>query len=1107
MDNSSFVHLHLHSTRSWLDGFGTSANYIKRAAELGFKSIALTDHGNVDGAIEWQQECKKANILPVVGCELYVVSDMNKKDKGEKRSHLTVLVENINGWRTLCKWLTKASLEGFYHRPRCDYEQILNSNLDGLIFLTGCAASVINASDRFVRDLDEKANKDSVFIEVMPHNIKSQKQLHAKIKKDYSEWPLVATNDNHYILEEDWEAQEVLLAIQSNAKWNDPNRWRFGFKGLHLRTADEMLQAFEKQGDFTKREVYKAIERTVQIAERCSNFEIKKQNISLPNLPYKISEQSEFQELKSRCLIGLREFGLDRKTEYKERLETELALIGKKDFSRYFLIVQDFVLYCKSKGWGVGPGRGSVAGALIAHLLHITEGLDPIKYDLPFSRFLSEDRNDLPDIDLDIEKRYRQQAVDALFEIYGKNNVAYISTEMQMKSKAVIRDIGRVFDLPNDEVSDMANSIWDNPDHEGSAIEYAVERNSEAKQFAEKHPKQIKLALKLEGQFRNAGRHAAGVIISGEDLTQGTRCVLVKRGDYQVVNWNMKNCEHQGLMKLDVLGLATISVLEECRTLIKQSNSSFEIETIPEEDPEAFEFIDSGKTAGLFQVSARPLTELCTQMGISCFEHLNAALALIRPGPSESGMTEEYVERKKGKHWDKDHPIYEDITKDTYGQLVYQEQVMKVISRMAGMSESDADSIRRVIGKKRDPKEFEPYKKQFVDGCAKQKTFSPKEAGEFWDGLLHWARYGFGRGHSTAYALIAYRTAYLKAHYPVEFFCATLSYGEYDEKKKDVQKHKQHIIDEAKEIGLSIMPPKIGISDALRWTIKDNCLYTPFAEIKSFGESNALKCVENKIVAKPKNKGFFNINPVAKKKTKIEETLEKIDAYDPESIPSNLSEYLPFECGRGSNKLIQKQDRILKAEKIKYRSERISKCKRCSLAEEAQEPILTSIGKYNIFVIGEAPGRREDIGVQMRDGSIKRMGFIGPAGDLLWSTLAKYNINRSDVYVSNACRCYPSKTKTPKEDHIQACLPWLMDELKKTKCKLVLACGNICLKAFTGKDGGITTLAGQRQWIKSLEAYVVWSLHPSAVLRNPRNRELFEKGIEEFSKAFKEATK
>ena len=935
MKNNEFAHLHLHTEFSALDGFGSAGAYAKEASRLGFEYLAITDHGNVDGTIDFQKQCIKNNIKPIIGCELYVVPDMRRKEKGDKRGHLTVLIEDMDGWRTLCKWLSTANDTGFYHRPRCDFGQILISDLKGLVFLTGCAGSVITlpGGEEFIRYLYKKSD-GNVYAEIMPHEICNEKKLYDLLAEEFDYLLPIATNDCHYVLEEDWEAQEVLLAIQTNSTWKDPKRWTFGIKGLHLRSADEMLIAFNKQGHWERKVIHEAMENAAILAQRCSNFRIEKQEISLPELPYEVNTIDgqpikEFTLLEDLCYAGMTKFGLDGIPEYENRLNEELDLIFDKKFERYFLLVLDFIQHCRKQGWGIGPGRGSVGGSLLAHLIGITEGVDPIKYNLRFGRFLSANRVDWPDIDIDVEKRYRQQAVDYLYETYGAERTCGISTDMRLKGKAIIRDLGRVFELPSSDVSSMAFSIWDGREVDGSTIKAALESSQDAQAFQDKYPHIIKLALKIEGQLRGFGRHAAGVVISGDDLTNGSRCVLARRsGDNIAANWNMENSEYCGLMKLDVLGLATISVLKEAEGLINQRECTdfyyhpesncyfhsdkfpgdtceeidFKLELIPEEDPASFKLISKGKTAGLFQVSAKPLTELCIKMGVESFTHLRDALALVRPGPFESGMTAQYIARKHGEKYQSIHSIHDKITKTTYGVLLFQEQIMQVISMMASMTESDADHVRKIIAKKRDPAELEKYKNEFIQGCLTQKTFNEKQALQFWDDLSGWAKYGFGAAHATAYALITYRTAYLKAHYPTEFFCAVLTYGEYNEKSKDINKRKQYIINEAIEYGLSIMPPKINLSNAIKWVAKDKVLYAPFVELNGIGESGAENCVNNKTCLAPKQKGFFNLDPRVKKKTKIDEILEFIKASDPEAIPDNLKNYLPFTCFKQEQK-------------------------------------------------------------------------------------------------------------------------------------------------------------------------------------------------------------
>jgi len=1138
MKNNEFAHLHGHNEYSYLDGYGSAEAYAKRCKELGFEYLALTNHGNVDGLIKFQKACDKEGIKPILGCELYIVPDMSVKKKGSKNAHLTILVENQKGWVTLCKLLTIANLEGFYSRPRVDFKTILEHDLSGLYFLTACCGSFLNLKGgiKFLSDLRKEVGDEKIWFEIMPHEIPAQHKYHEFIKDNFNldEINLIATNDYHYILEHQWETQEVLLAINSNATWNSPKRWKFEFKGLHLRTADEMMIALKAQGDFSRKEILKAMKNTLVVAEKCSNFRIPKQDICLPNVP-NIEEEKVDDVLYNSCLDAIDiKFGIPldnpdaeipkksqiKYNKYQDRFDEEFELISKKNFSKYFLIVKDFIDYCKKDEIGVGPGRGSVGGSLTAYLLGITK-TDPIEYDLLFSRFLSENRIDWPDIDIDVEKRFRQEAIKYIYATYGENNVCSISTLMKMKAKAATRDVGRVFEIPGYDVNSLANAIWENKEIDGSAVKYAVENTSEGRDFADKYPKELAFIIELENQARGSGRHAAGIVISGKDLTTGEQCVLVNRNGFVVANWDMSDCEYCGLMKLDVLGLATISVINEAVRLINTkpgasdfvvhetdiSDHGFSIDEIPLDDQKAFDLMSEGKTAGIFQLSGKPLTRLCKDMGIDSLDDIVAANALVRPGPMQSGMTDIYIKRKHGEGVEKTHRIYDKITQNTYGILVYQEQVMQVISRMAGMSESDADKIRKVIAKKSNKEDFEKYKKEFILGCREQKTFTDKQAVEFWAELQEWARYGFGKAHSTAYSIIAYQTGYLKTNYPAEFFAATLTYGEYNEKSRDENKHKQYVIDEAIEYGFTIMPPKTKFSDPTNWVAIDDILYAPFVELKGIGESNAVKC--NEVKAKPKMTGFFNVDPSPKKKTKIDQIMEAIHGEEDEYIPDReiLDEYLSFKIKNPRKKYVS-EDVVVQKNK-RFREEvKISTCVKCGLREEANSPILSSIGKYNAYIIGEAPGLDEDEGVKLRNGDVIHTAFIGKAGQELWNSLKVHKIERSDLFVSTVCRCYPSKTGTPKPKHTGQCLPYLINELRMNQCRLILALGNTCLSAFTGRSGGITNLSGTMEWVQKLNAYVVWGINPSAVLKNRKTNEPhFKKAIKKFAETFNKTKK
>jgi len=889
----NFCHLHLHTEISLLDGYGSVNKYIAKAKELGQNYNGCTDHGSIDNLLQWQIECDKQGVNPVLGAELYIVPDKNIKAPGEKRGHITIWVKNQSGWKTLCSLLTIANIQGFYYKPRIDYNTLLAHDLSGLIIATACAGSFLLLPDS-KNLLIQLQKKTQVYFEIMPHDIPAQKKIHNKIKElsiKFSDIQFVATNDCHYINEEEWEAQEVLLAIQSRSKWDDPKRWSFGFKGLHLRTADEMIKAFKKQGDFTEDIYIQAMKNSVKIARQCMGFRIPKQEISLP-LPPRFEGQNEIKLLEDICSQGYKDiFGIDNwSQEYIKRYDKEINLLKKKGFIRYFLIVYDLIEWAKQNNIFVGPGRGSVSGSVIAYLMGITQ-VCPVKFQLSFSRFINDARHELPDIDIDFEKRFRGKVVKYLGDTYGKNYTCGISTVGKMQSKAAIRDVSRVFDIPLQEVGVFAKSIYPSK-NDDSDVQYSINNTREGKYFNKKYPNVMKLILKLEGQAKFAGAHAAAVVISSEDLTDTDKCVLIKRKDKIVCNWSMADSEYVGLMKLDILGLSTLSVLAESQRLI--NDDSFDFNKIPLGNKKTFKLINDGHTSGLFQISGKVCSDLCVHMKVHSFEDIVAAISLARPGPMDSGATEEFVKRKHGAKWEELHPIYEEITKDTYGICIFQEQVMKVISKIAGLSESIADKIRKVIGKKRDVKEFLPFKKMFMEGCKKMGTFSHKESENFWIELGKHANYSFNRSHAVAYALIGYWTAHLKSNYPEAFYAASLTHNEWNEASYDPNKKKNTLLNEIRKAGYEVIPPKRKYSDTINWVFHNKNLYVPFLELNGIGESGANKCLKS--VKKTKTQGFFGNDFSSSKinKTKLDFLLEEMEV-DNNEIPSRriLKKYLP----------------------------------------------------------------------------------------------------------------------------------------------------------------------------------------------------------------------
>ena len=1092
MNNNKFCHLHVHNEHSYLDGMGTSKQYVKKAKELGFTHLALTNHGNIDGLIQFQKTCDEAGVKPIMGCEVYIVPKIMEKNKGEQRGHITLLIKNEKGWKSLCSMLTKANLEGFYYKPRIDFDMLLSSELSGLVILTGCSKSFVynELGEAFLWNLIEITK--NVYVEIMPHilngdtikghNISCSSKHHNKRLLEFSMkygLKLCATNDVHYVNKDDCETQEVLLAIQTKAKWDDKKRWRFSEKGLYLRTANEMLNAFHKQADFDRDTIWKAMRNTMKIAEMCESFRIPKHKISLPKVKrleiHKDISDDYYLRQQSIDLLTILLAGLPKKKSkiYVKRLQYELKVISKKKFARYFLIVQNLMNWCKKKNILVGPGRGSVGGSLVAYLLKITT-IDPIKYNLLFSRFINKNRIDFPDIDMDFEDSKRRLIKEYLEKEYGKDNVVGVSTFLTMKGKAVIRDVARVFNVSLSDVGQFTKSFKIDDESESSLKDGLFE--FEGKQFQKKYPDVVKHALKLEGQIRGVGSHAAAIVVSPISLIdsdRGNLCIRGSENKSTAINWEMNDIDYIGLMKLDILGLNTLSILNETKLLIERRYKNIlplSFNKLSPTDKEVFRELSEGKTVGIFQFSTPLLTEMSKKMKISNFNDMVAILALVRPGPLESGMADDYLKRKLSGEWEKKNPIYEKITKDTYGVVIYQEQVMQVINKVAGLSYSTADEIRKVIGKKRHSSEFEPYRKQFIKGCLKQKTFSKQEAKWFWEMILKCARYLFNKSHAVEYAMLAYWTAWAKIHYPYEFISACLSYG--GEKKKS------EYVKEAQRLGLIIKLPKVGLSDATKWRIKDNFIYIPFIEIKGIGEKAAIECCKGK-----EKVGFFTLQP--QMKGKIGRILNEIGAYDADSNPKDVGKYFSFgiDCGIS-----------VKKQGFQGYENKLQDCKKCELRKECKKPVMPSIGKYNIVILGEAPGQTEDL---------KGMPFIGRAGELLFNELKKHELQRYLFHCTNTVKCYPSETKTPQKEHVSMCLRWLRSELEQLQCSLILSLGATSLYALTGKEGGIMSLNGKMEYNDKLKCNIFYCLHPAAVLRDPNKQEMFSSAIKSFAKIVK----
>lgn len=882
-----FCHLHVHNEFSLLDGVGTSKQYSQIAKELGQTHLALTNHGNVDGCIIHQKECRKNGIIPIHGCELYVVKDLAKKEKGEQRFHMTVLVENQTGWQNLLKILTIANIEGFYARPRVDFSSLIE-NIEGLIVLSGCCASYLNMRPEgfnFLEDIVSILGNERVWLEIMPHKLKEQTTLNIKSARLAQKYNigLVATNDCHYPNNRSSYYQEILLAIQSNKKLTDKDRFKFNLDGLYMKSRQEMFDAFVEQDCLDHLDIVRALDSTMVIAEMCQGFEILRCEPDLPSIGLRpgVSDIDKLDDLiddgfeKRFPISQYNNRDLDK---YYHRVDEELELITSKGFERYFLIVWDLINWCKRNNIMVGPGRGSVGGCLIAYLIGITD-VDPIKYDLVFSRFLSPDRIDLPDIDMDFEDHKRHLVKKYLQDKYGEYNVAGLSTFSTMKGKGVLRDVSRVYDIPLVEVGVAAKAIDDTID-DNEQLKQSCETISECIRFKKRYPEVVEVACGLEGQKRGYGQHAAALCISTKDLREGTNCNLAIRKDSIVANWDKDDAEYMGLIKLDILGLSALSVLNDTKDMVlKNHGVTIDFNSIELEDKKIYQEIQNGNTIGAFQIGAPGLSRFCVDMGVDSFDYIVASTALYRPGPLHSGMAEQFVKIKRGKiKVKKIHPIYDEITKDTLGIIVYQEQVMSVINRLSGIDMASCDKIRKLMAKSKGEEAINKWKEQFITGCEKLKTVDKKIANELWKTICTFGKYGFNKAHSVEYSLITYWDMWLKVYYPFEFIASSLTYG---------GKEQYHdLFKEAKRLKMQVRLPKIGISDSTRWRVdKEGNLFAPFIAVSGIGENTAEKIANHKHTEK-KRKGFFKaVGNATQKIEGVNKTvfaiLERIGAFSP----------------------------------------------------------------------------------------------------------------------------------------------------------------------------------------------------------------------------------
>lgn len=849
-----FVHLHLHSQYSVLDGAIKLKNLLNRAQELGHEAVAITDHGVMHGAIEFFTAAKSAGIKPIIGCEVYLSStsrfDKTPKDKGGGRTHhLTLLAQNTVGYKNLCRLVTQGFTEGFYSKPRIDYE-LLSSASEGLVCLSGCMAGELAFYTQRedldgARSLIERYLKifgNRYYLEVQPHQFKEQQKHNAALKELSQSLglPTVATNDCHYLDPDDHYAQEVLMCISTGKLITDEDRIRHDESRLHFKTAEEMAAGLP---DFPE-----AIGQTFEIAESCK-LEFDFSRHYMPR--YVEDEANRVDELfAEQARSGLEKrfaqfaantpqyLSPELKKSYLQRLETEITLILKMGFAGYFLVVSDFIRWAKSSDIPVGPGRGSAAGSLVAYAMSITE-VDPLPNKLLFERFLNPDRVSLPDIDIDFCIFGRSKVIEYVCEKYGRDKVAQIVTFGTLKAKAAIKDVGRALGFSYAETDKVAKLIPAPRQGFDYPLEEALKMEKRLKEYAEGEGKQlIELALKLEGLSRHTSTHAAGIVIADRPIVE-LMPLMVDREDQVVSQYSMSWVEKIGLVKFDFLGLKTLTVLREAVRNVKAAYElDIDLNALPLDDQKTFKLVSSGDTIGVFQLESSGITDMVSRLKPSCFEDLVAILALYRPGPLDAGMVDHYINRKHGREPVRyPHKILEPILSDTYGIILYQEQIMQIARDMAGYTLAEADMLRRAMGKKK-PEEMAKQRDFFLSG-AKKNSVPDAVAAEVFDQMETFARYGFNRSHSVAYALISYQTAYLKAHYPPQFMAALMTFemGDTDRTLKN--------IGDCRESGIEVLPPNIN-KGQVGFSVVEGKILFGLAAIKGVGEKVVEKVLEER---------------------------------------------------------------------------------------------------------------------------------------------------------------------------------------------------------------------------------------------------------------------
>ena len=822
----AFVHLHVHSEYSLLDGACRIRDLPARVSALGQTACAITDHGVMYGAVAFYKACLAAGLHPIIGCEVYVAprSRFNKeKEYDSARYHLVLLCENMTGYRNLCKLVSRSFTEGFYTKPRVDKE-LLREYSEGLIALSACLAGEIpralaagsySQAKNAALEMQDIFGEGNFFLELQDHGLDEQRRIAPDIIRLHEDTgiPLVLTNDCHYLTREDSYAQDILLCIQTGKTVDDTDRMRFETTDFYLKSEEEMRALFP--------DVPEAADNTVLIAERCHvEFEFGHYHLPEFSLPEGVSS-SDY--LRSRCLEGFALRYGEGSPELKQQLDYELDMIGRMGFTDYFLIVQDFVMFAKNSGIPVGPGRGSAAGSIVSYCLGITD-IDPVKYSLYFERFLNPERVSMPDIDMDFCERRRGEVIDYVKKKYGEDHVAQIVTFNTLKAKNAVRNVAKAMALSFAEENALAKEI---PNVLNIRLSQAVETSRTLRELMEKDERirrVIQTAMALEDMPKDSGTHAAGVVITKRPVSDYVPLTLSKKDDSIATQYVMTTLEELGLLKMDFLGLRTLTVIDDAVKAIRRTEPAFDIRTIPDDDADTYAMLSAGKTMGVFQLESDGITGVCTGLQPKSIEDITAIIALYRPGPMDS--IPRFLENNRHpENITYKHPLLEPILRVTYGCIVYQEQVLDILRRLGGFSLGQADMIRRAMSKKKQA-EIVKERETFIHGdpersiCGAVANGVPADvAAAIYDEILDFANYAFNKAHAVSYAVVCYQTAYLKCHYPREFMAATMS--SVLESPAKVAEYTA----ECRDMGIRLLPPDINESEDMFTVAGDHIRY------------------------------------------------------------------------------------------------------------------------------------------------------------------------------------------------------------------------------------------------------------------------------------------